>query len=105
MGALSFSTPLLLLALAALPAIWFLLRATPPSPLQVKFPAFDLLRRLSKTPETPERTPWWILLMRLAIAALAIIGLAGPILNAPPPPSGAGPLLILVDDSWAAAPI
>ena len=104
MGALSFSTPLLLLALVALPAIWFLLRATPPSPLQVKFPAFELLRRLSKTPETPERTPWWILLMRLAIAGLAIIGLAGPILNAPPPPAGAGPLLILVDDSWAAAP-
>jgi len=104
MGALSFSTPLVLMALGALPAIWFLLRATPPSPQQVKFPAFELLRRLSKTPELPERTPWWILLIRLAIAALAIIGLAGPILNAPPPPTSDGPLLILVDDSWAAAP-
>lgn len=104
MGALSFSTPLLLLALLALPAIWFLLRATPPSPQRVRFPAFELLRRLARTPETPERTPWWILLIRLAIAALAIFGLAGPILNAPPPPMSPGPLLILVDDSWAAAP-
>lgn len=104
MGALSFTSPLLLFALLALPAIWFLLRATPPSPQQVKFPAFELLRKLAKTAETPERTPWWILLMRLAIAGLAIAGLSGPILNAPPKPANAGPLVIVVDNSWAAAP-
>lgn len=104
MGALSFASPAILFALIALPAIWFLLRATPPSPQQVRFPAFDLLRRLAKTPETPHRTPWWILLLRLAVAGLAIVGLAGPILNAPPPPTSPGPLVIIVDNSWAAAP-
>ncbi len=104
MGALSFASPAILFALIALPAIWFLLRATPPSPQQVKFPAFDLLRRLAKTPETPHRTPWWILLLRLAVAGLAIIGLAGPILNAPPPSTSSGPLVVAVDNSWAAAP-
>ncbi len=104
MSALSFSSPFLLLALAALPAIWFLLRATPPAPREVRFPAFDLLRRLAKTTETPDKTPWWILLLRLAIAALAIIALAGPMLNSPPPPTNTGPLVVVVDDSWIAAP-
>ncbi len=104
MGALSFSSPFLLLALVALPAIWFVLRATPPTPQKIRFPAFELLRRLTRTRETPERTPWWILLLRLLIAGLAIIGLAGPILNAPPPPQAEGPLVLVVDDSWAAAP-
>jgi len=104
MGALSFTSPLLLFGLLALPAIWFLLRATPPAPRFVRFPPFEIVRRLTKTLETPERTPWWVLLLRLAIAGLAILGLAGPILNAPPPPTSAGPLIIIVDDSWAAAP-
>lgn len=104
MGALSFSAPLILAALLTLPAIWFLLRVTPPAPARVRFPAFDLLRRLQKTPETPNKTPWPILLLRLFIAALAILALSGPILNAPPPPASNAPLLIVVDDSWVAAP-
>ncbi|MCB2112641.1 MAG: DUF4159 domain-containing protein [Parvularculaceae bacterium] len=103
MGALSFVSPLILVALAALPAVWFVLRATPPSPRKVRFPAFDLLRRLARTRETPERTPWWVLLMRLLIAGLAILGLAGPVLNAPPAPQSGGPLILVVDNSWAAA--
>jgi hypothetical protein len=104
MGALSFSSPLLLSALIALPAIWFLLRATPPAPKEVRFPAFDILRRLAKTEETPDKTPWQILLLRIAIAAFAVLALAGPTLNALPPPTSAGPLIVVVDDSWAAAP-
>ena len=56
MGALSFSSPLILISLLALPAIWLVLRATPPAPQRVRFPAFDLLRRLARTRETPERT-------------------------------------------------
>lgn len=104
MGDLSFSSPAILIALAALPAIWFLLRATPPSPQRVRFPAFELLRRLAKTPETPNRTPWWIVLLRLAVAGLAIVGLSGPILDAPPPPAKSGPQIVVVDNSWAAAP-
>ncbi|MFN0023394.1 MAG: DUF4159 domain-containing protein [Parvularculaceae bacterium] len=104
MGALSFSAPFILAGLLALPAIWFLLRVTPPAPQRVRFPAFDILRRLQKTAETPNKTPWPILLMRLIIAALAILALAGPILNAPPPPATTAPLIVVVDDSWIAAP-
>ncbi|MHA7872610.1 MAG: BatA domain-containing protein, partial [Hyphococcus sp.] len=103
LGALSFTTPVILAALIALPAIWWLLRATPPSPKRVRFPAFIILRQLNTSEETPDRTPWWLLLMRLLLAALIIFGLAGPVLNAPAPSPFAGPLLLVVDDSWAAA--
>lgn len=103
-GALSFTAPLILAALIALPAIWLLLRATPPAPQRVRFPAFIILRQLKTKEETPDRTPWWLLLLRLLLAAFVIIGLAGPILNAPKAALGAGPLVFVLDDSWAAAP-
>ncbi|MEL7162195.1 MAG: Sip1-related alpha-galactosidase, partial [Bacteroidota bacterium] len=48
------------------------------------------------------RTPWWILLLRLGAAALAILGLAQPIYapNAAAPGSETGPVLVVVDDGW-----
>lgn len=103
LNALSFTAPLMLAALAALPLIWLLLRATPPSPSTTAFPAFMLLRDLKNEKETPDRTPWWLLLLRIVLAGLIILGLSGPVLNAPPPAPGAGPLVLVVDDSWAAA--
>jgi hypothetical protein len=103
LGPLSFASPLLLAALLALPAIWLLLRATPPEPRRVRFPAFVILKRLESGEETPDRTPLPLLLLRLLLAAAAIIGLAGPILNAPPPAPGAGPIVFVLDDSWGAA--
>ncbi|NHX21893.1 BatA domain-containing protein, partial [Escherichia coli] len=48
-----------------------------------------------------DKTPWWLLLLRsLAIAAL-IAGFAGPVLNPDPREPGSGPLLILMDGTWA----
>ena len=103
MGALSFTSPLILIALGALPLIWLLLRATPPSPKRENFPAFIILRQLKTAEETPDRTPWWLLLMRLLLAALIILALAGPVLNAPSPGVQTGPMLVVIDDSWTAA--
>lgn len=102
-SSLSFASPLVLGALAALPAIWLLLRATPPAPKRVRFPAFEILRRLRTGEETPKRTPLPLLLLRLILATLAILGLAGPMLNGPEASTAAGPLAFVVDDSWAAA--
>jgi len=103
-AALSFLTPLILLALFSLPLIWWLLRATPPVPERLRFPAFIILRRLTNEEETPDRTPWWLLLLRLLLVAFIIIGLAGPVLNAPDIKSVDGPLVLVVDNSYAAAP-
>ena len=97
-----FATPWLLLALPALPVLWWLLRVTPPSPAVMRFPAIRLLAGLATQP-TAARTPWWLLALRLAAAALLIVGLAGPIRDPSAPLPGTGPVLLVIDNSWAAA--
>ena len=102
-GALTFAEPWILLGLMVLPAIWFLLRVTPPSPRRVVFPPLRLLLGLNATEETPARTPWWLLLLRLLAAALIIVALAEPTIGEPPKPMGNGPLVLFVDNGWTAA--
>ena len=99
-----FAAPWLLLALLGLPILYWLLRVTPPQPRAQSFPAIELLRDLPVTEESPARTPWWVLLMRLAAAALLILGLARPVWGPGPEAEGQGPLLLVMDDGWAAAP-
>ncbi len=101
---LSFGAPLVLLALVALPLIWWLLRVTPPAPQRLKFPAIRLLLGVRTDEESHAHTPWWVLLLRMALAAIVILALAAPIWNASPPSEGAGPHVLIVDNSWAAAP-
>ena len=101
---LAFAEPLVLLALLALPALWLLLRLIPPRPRRVAFPPTRLLFDIAPKEETPSRTPWWLLLLRLALAALLIIAAAGPLWN-PPVATSAGsvPVALLIDDGWASA--
>lgn len=102
---LAFTTPLALAGLLVLPLIWWLLRFTPPKPQQVKFPPYRLLLDLISREEQPQHTPWWVLLMRLAMAAAVILGVAGPLLNASDVRDrSTDPLLIIADDGWASAP-
>ncbi len=100
---LSFAAPWVLAALLGLPAIWWLLRVTPPAPARLRFPAIRLILGAETPEESPAHTPWWVLLLRLVIAALVIAGLAGPYWNAARQTTGAGPLVLVVDDTWAAA--
>ncbi len=102
LGPLAFAAPWLLLALALLPVIWWLLRVTPPAPRRLPFPPLRLLFGLLPKEETPDHTPIWLLAMRLIAAALVILALAQPLLN-PSGVAGQGPLILLVDDGWAAA--
>ncbi|MCW4113777.1 DUF4159 domain-containing protein [Aurantimonas sp. MSK8Z-1] len=100
--ALSFGTPLVLLGLLSLPAIWWLLRLTPPRPQTEAFPPLRILQRVIKPEETPSKSPWWLTLLRLLLAALVILALAAPVLNPRQTLlSGDGPLGILVDNGWA----
>lgn len=98
-----FTAPSVLFALATLPVLWWLLRVTPPSPRTQSFPAIRLLLGLRAEEETAARTPWWLLLLRLVAAGLVIVGLAGPVLDAVAGLPGKGPLLLVMDDGWAAA--
>lgn len=103
-GPLAFAAPWLLLALPALPVLWWLLRVSPPAPRMQGFPAIRLLRDLPPSEETPHHTPWWLLLLRMAAAALLIVGLARPVWQPGGGGGGSGPLLLVIDNGWAAAP-
>ena len=105
LNALQFGTPLALLGLISLPIIWWLLRFTPPRPKQIKFPPIRILLGLTNQEETPDKTPWWLLLLRLGLAALLIFAVSQPFLQ----PKGAdvlptGHRLIIMDDGWTSAP-
>ena len=74
-----FAAPWVLLALPALPLLWWLLRVTPPAPRSETFPAIRLLMGLHAREETPARTPWWLLLLRMTAATLVLLALARPV--------------------------
>ena len=102
---LTFAEPLLLLGLLSLPLLWWLLRVMPPRPRRIEFPPTRLLFDIAPKEETPSRTPWWLIALRLLAAALLIFAAAGPIWN-PQTGIAAGshaPLMILLDDGWSAA--
>jgi hypothetical protein len=104
-GPLAFLNPWLLAALVTLPIIYWLLRAVPPRPTQVEFPPTRILVGLENEEKTAEKTPWWLTLIRLIAATLVILALAEPVLNPSRDAalSGDGPVVVFVDNGWAAA--
>ena len=103
LGPLGFTAPFLLLGLIILPVLWLMLRAVPPAPITQRFPGVALLLGLTDDESQTDRTPWWLLLLRLVAVAALIVGFAGPILNPKTSQSGTGDLVILLDGSWAGA--
>ena len=103
LGSLAFASPWLLAALAGLPIVWWLLRVSPPAPRRIAFPAIRLLLGLNPREETPARTPLWLILLRMTLAALVIVAAAHPLVNPQARLAGTGPILLVVDDGWAAA--
>ncbi|MBV9522099.1 MAG: BatA domain-containing protein, partial [Alphaproteobacteria bacterium] len=103
LGALAFASPWLLVGLAALPILWWLLRVTPPVPRRLRFPAIRLLFGLVPRDETPARTPLWLILLRMVLAGLVILALAHPLLNPSTELTERGPLVLVIDNDWAAA--
>lgn len=104
-GSLAFLSPWLLTALAALPIIYWLLRAVPPSPARVEFPPTRILVGLENQEKTAEKTPWWLTLIRLLAATFVIFALAEPVLNPSKDAAlkGDGPVVIVADNGWASA--
>ena len=98
-----FVAPWVLGGLLTLPLLWWLLRVTPPAPRSEIFPAVRFLLGLNATEETPARTPWWLLALRLVAAGLVIVALARPVLDAGTALVGNGPVLLVMDNGWAAA--
>ena len=101
---LAFAQPFILLALVGLPVLWWLLRLVPPRPRRIDFPPTRMLFDIAPKEETPARTPWWLTLLRLLLAALVIIVAAGPLWNPPiATAEKSAPLALLIDDGWSAA--
>lgn len=103
LGPLGFTAPWLLLALVALPILWLILRAVPPAPIRRRFPGVALLLGLEDREAQADRTPWWLMLIRILAVAAVILAFAGPILNPREERGGSGPLLVLLDGTWADA--
>jgi len=104
-GPIAFLSPWLLAGLLALPVIWWLLRTIPPRPRRIAFPPTRILVGIENRQKTPAKTPWWLTLLRMVAAALLILALAEPVLNPNREAalSGSGPVVLVVDNGWAAA--
>ncbi len=103
LGAVSFAAPWALLGLLALPALWWLLRVTPPPPKRISFPPVRLLAGLVRRAETPARTPPWLVALRLLFLGLLVGAAAHPLLEAGDALRGEGPVYLMVDNGWASA--
>jgi hypothetical protein len=105
MSALAFANAGMLVALLALPVIWYFLRLMPPKPRLEQFPPTRLLLEIAQKEEQPARSPWWLTALRLALCAAVIAALAGPVFKPTAEEApGSGPLLLVVDNGWASAP-
>ncbi len=100
----SFAAPLALFGLISLPMIFWLLRVTPPRPREIVFPPTKILRELKPDEETPAKTPWWLMALRLALAAALIFAMAGPVWAPSGVVASSAPTLVILDDGWTAAP-
>jgi len=101
---LGFAQPLVLLGLLSIPVLWWLLRLIPPQPRRIDFPPTRLLFEIKPKEETPQKTPWWLTLLRLTLATLVILAAAGPLWNpAVETVSSRAPLALLIDDGFVAA--
>ncbi|MGF1474825.1 MAG: DUF4159 domain-containing protein [Geminicoccaceae bacterium] len=103
LGLIGFAQPWMLAALLTLPALWLILRLLPPAPRRISFPPIEILRLVPVNEETPNRIPWWLLLLRILIVTAVIVALAQPIWNPTRALDGSGPVLIVVDNGWDSA--
>ncbi|MBO0343878.1 DUF4159 domain-containing protein [Roseibium sp. CAU 1637] len=101
---LAFTAPWVLTGLLLLPGIWWLLRLTPPRPQEISFPPLRLLFDINKHEEMPQRSPWWLTLLRLLLAALIILAVSGPVWHpANSLPESDETLYLVIDNGWTSA--
>jgi hypothetical protein len=102
----NFLHPIFLLALLSLPLLWLIIRNLPPPAATIRFPAFFLLPQIGNASRISKKSPLWLLLFRILLAAIIIFLFSRPYLK--PDAEGynvnsSSNLLIVIDDSFSAA--
>jgi len=78
--------------------------AHPAAPKTEVFPPLRILATVLKREETPSKSPWWLTLLRMLLAAAVILAIADPVMNPRANSLNAGgPLVLVVDNGWATA--
>ncbi|KKJ77725.1 hypothetical protein WH95_04560 [Kiloniella litopenaei] len=101
LGIIGFLNPWLLLGLMTLPVVWLILRITPPAPKKITFPALRLLFGLQGSSSKPQKTAWWLILLRILILLLLILALSEPVYAPIKRADNDYNTLVLVDNDWA----
>ncbi|MDB5531643.1 MAG: hypothetical protein JWR51_4746, partial [Devosia sp.] len=102
-GSMGFGTPLMLGGLAVIGPLWYLSRSMPRKPLEVFFPWLAIAREIVIKETKPLKMPLWQKLLRVNAAAAVIIALAQPQWNPDAVLEGQGPVMLVIDNGWAAA--
>jgi hypothetical protein len=105
-SSLSFLIPMALGGLVILPALWWLLKLTPPRPQRIVFPPLTIMADLMPQQQTASHTPWWLLLLRMVAALCAILAVAGPFWQQSETrlQAGANPVVIWLENNTLTAP-
>lgn len=101
-AAVQFAQAWALWALLGLPLLWWVLRLLPPRPRHVVFPAARLVLGQEQAERERDAMPLWLMVLRMAIAALLIIAAAGPRWHPDASSAPSQPMVILMDGGWAA---
>ena len=88
----------------ALLIFWMVMRSVPPRPKEEDFPFINLLFDLESDEQEADKMPWWQRAVNLGAVSAIAIAAAGPHLNQTPNFEGDGPVLIALDNGFAAAP-
>lgn len=99
-----FDDPKLLAALALLIPFYMIMRSIPPRPKEEDFPFIRMLLDLNTEEQEADKMPWWQRSVNLAVVSAIALAAAGPSWVDNPEFEAEGPILIAVDNGWAAAP-
>ncbi|MEM6682657.1 MAG: BatA domain-containing protein, partial [Pseudomonadota bacterium] len=103
LGSLAFASPWILSALLLVPLAYLIIRAIPPAPRRLFFPATWLTRELLSENLTSKSAPWWLIALRLLMLIILILALSGPFMRSDDPITADADAILLIDNDWSSA--
>ncbi len=100
---LTFANPWLLSLILSLPLLWWILKILPPKPKELDFGGCYFLNDLKTTEKAAQKTPWWVLLIRICIIAFIITAFSAPHEKITHYQPNDNTTIIIIDNDWASA--